>query len=297
MLPGRGACLAAAMTVVLWGAAAPAVAQVLGQAPGYTDRRLSDVPNGAAMTARIWVPGLDEGYVPQGLTVIGADLFVSSYRSVDPAQGRGPCRLYRISPVSGAVTGQLDLPAACGHAGGLARGPAGRLFVADTREVFEIALGAAGEAGIGTVVRAMKLTGRVRGSFAAGTADALWLGTYAKEGEPRFYRFPFAALKDELGDGDAAGSLPLPPEAQGGAFDAAGRLWITRSGGSFGELMQLDAATGEVKARYAMPAGIEDLSFDASGRIWSLSEAGSRRWLAWETFFPVIFRLDPERLR
>ena len=286
---------ALAMAAMLW--ASPACAQVLGQVPTYTDRQLSDVPNGAAMTARIWVPGLDEGYVPQGLTVVGADLFVSSYRSVDPKQGRGPCRLYRISPVSGAVTGQLDLPAACGHAGGLARGPAGRLFVADTREVFEIALGGAGEAGIGTVVRAMKLTGRVRGSFAAGTADALWLGTYAKEGEPRLYKFPFAALKDELGDGDAAGSLPLPPEAQGGAFDAAGRLWITRSGGSFGELMQLDAATGEVKARYAMPAGIEDLSFDASGRIWSLSEAGSRRWLAWETFFPVIFRLDPERLR
>ena len=46
-----------------------------------------------------------------------------------------------------------------------------------------------------------------------------------------------------------------------------------------------------------MPAGIEDLSFDAAGQMWSLSEAGSRRWLGWETFFPVIFRIDPKRLR
>ncbi len=273
----------------------PAWAQVLGQAPTYTDRKLSDVPNAAAMTARLWVPGLDEGYVPQGLTSIGADLFVTSYRSVDPKQGRGPCRLYRIDPASGAVRGQLDLPAWCGHAGGLAKGPADRLFVADTREVFEVALGAAGS--IGPMVRSMKLKGGVRGSFAAGTADALWLGTYAKDGDPRLYKFPFAGLRDELGEADAAQALPLPKDAQGGAFDASGRLWITRSGSRFGELMQLDAATGEVKARYAMPAGIEDLSFDADGQLWSLSEAGSRRWLGWETFFPVIFRIDPQRLR
>lgn len=283
---------AVAMAAMLW--APPACAQVLGRAPTYTDRRLSDVPNSAAMTARIWVPGLDEGYVPQGLTVVGADLFVSSYRSVDPKQGRGPCRLYRIDPVLGVVRGQLDLPAACGHAGGLARGPAGRLFVADTREVFEVALGTTGA---GEVVRSMRLTGGVRGSFAAGTADALWLGTYAKDGDPRLYKFPFTVLKDELGESDAAGSLPLPKEAQGGAFDAAGRLWITRSGSKFGELLQLDVNSGEVKARYAMPAGIEDLSFDAAGQIWSMSEAGSQRWLQWETFFPVIFRVDPQSLR
>jgi hypothetical protein len=283
---------AVAMAVMLW--ASPACAQVLGQAPTYTDRRLSDVPNSAAMTARLWVPGLDEGYVPQGLTAIGAELFVSSYRSVDPKQGRGPCRIYRIDPVTGAVRGRLDLPPACGHAGGLARGPQGRLFAADTREVFEVALGTTG---VGEVVRSMKLTGGVRGSFAAGTGDALWLGTYAKDGDPRLYKFPFTALKDELGESDAAVSLPLPPEAQGGAFDAAGRLWITRSGSKFGELLQLDVDSGEVKARYAMPAGIEDLSFDAAGQVWSLSEAGSQRWLQWETFFPMIFRIDPERLR
>lgn len=292
---GSWAYAAVATAAVLW--TLPARAQVLGAAPTYTDRKLGDVPNAAAMTARLWVPGLDDGYVPQGLTVIGADLFVSSYRSVDPKQGRGPCRLYRIDPASGAVRGQLELPAACGHAGGLAKGPAGRLFVADTREVFEVVLGAAGEGGIGQVARSMKLTGGVRGSFAAGTTDALWLGTYAKDGDPRLYKFPFVGLKDELGEADAAGSLPLPKEAQGGAFDAAGRLWITRSGSRFGELMQLDAAMGEVKARYALPAGIEDLSFDAAGQIWSMSEAGSQRWLQWETFFPVIFRIDPQRLR
>ena len=284
--------LAAAIAALVW--AAPAAAQIGGAAPTYTDRKLSDVPNAAAMTARLWIPGLDEGFVPQGVAMVGTDLFVSSYRSVDSKQGRGPCRLYRIDPASGALHGTLDLPASCGHAGGLARGPSGRLFVADTRAVFEVVLDTAA---VGEVVRTINLTGAVRGSFAAGTEDALWLGTYAKDGEPRLFKFSFAGLKDVLGEADAAQSLLLPKEAQGGAFDASGRLWITRSGSRFGELMQLDTMTGDVRGRYAMPAGIEDLSFDADGQLWSLSEAGSRRWLGWETFFPVIFRIDPQRLR
>jgi sugar lactone lactonase YvrE len=282
----------AAITAHVW--AAPAAAQIGGAAPTYTDRKLSDVPNAVAMTVRFWAPGLDEGFVPQGVAMIGTDLFVSAYRSVDPKQGRGPCRLYRIDPASGAVRGSLDLLASCGHAGGLARGPSGRLFAADTREVFEVALDAAA---VGKVARTISLTGAVRGSFAAGTEDALWLGTYAKDGEPRMLKFSSAGLKNVLGEADAAQALPLPKDAQGGAFDASGRLWITRSGSRFGELMQLDAVTGEVKGRYAVPAGIEDASFDAEGQLWSLSEAGSRRWLAWETFFPVIFRIDPQRLR
>lgn len=272
-------------------------ADVLGKAPTYSERGLSDVPNAAAMTARLWVPGLDEGYVPQGLTVIEGAVYVSTYKSTDPKQGRGPCRLYRIEPGKGAITGELDLPPACGHAGGLAKGPVGHLFVSDTWEVFDVELGQRGDPAIGRVVRSFKLTGAAKGSFAAGASDALWLGTYAREPGARLYKFPFAALKLKLSEADATASVVMPLEAQGAAFDTAGRLWVSRSGSKFGELLQLDVASGEVRARYAMPAGIEDLSFDAAGQIWTLSEAGSRRWLGWDTFFPVIFQLDPARLR
>jgi hypothetical protein len=31
--------------------------------------------------------------------------------------------------------------------------------------------------------------------------------------------------------------------------------------------------------------------------IWSASEAGTRRWLDWKERFPVVFRMDPEKLR
>jgi hypothetical protein len=272
-------------------------AEVLGAAPTYVSRALSPVPNAVAITARIWAPGLDEGYVPQGLSAVGRQLYVSAYKSTSRTQGRGPCRLYRLDPATGSVNGWLDLPPSCGHAGGLAKGVPGRLFVSDTREVFEIELPAKGDASIGRIRRSMKLSGDVKGSFAATTADALWLGTFARLPGARLYKFPFGALKAELTEADAVASVPLPRETQGAAFDGAGQLWITRSGRRFGELLRLEVATGKAEARYEIPAGSEDLSFAADGRLWLLSEAGSRRWLHWNTFFPVVFQLDPGKLR
>jgi streptogramin lyase len=84
---------------------------------------------------------------------------------------------------------------------------------------------------------------------------------------------------------------------QGAAFDAAGRLWITRRGSTFGELQRLDPGSGAVVEQFAMPAGVEDISFDPQGGLWAVGEAGSRRWLSWATFFPVVFRLEPGSLR
>ena len=281
-------------------AVSPVAADPLGQRPTYTDRPLSQVPNAAAMGVRIWSPGLDDGFVPQGLTFTDGAIYVSTYRSEDPGQGRGPCRLYRVNAGSGAITGMLDLPQQCGHAGGLARGRAGRLWVADTRAIFEIGLEPGDSSAIGRVLASVRLTGDIKGSFAAGAADALWLGTYSKEPGARLYKVPFEKLASgiaTLSEQDATGMVILPSEAQGAAFDSAGRLWVTRSGSAFGELLRVDAETGAVQQRFAMPAGIEDISFEPGGRLWAISEAGSKRWLAWTTFFPVLFQLEVTQLR
>jgi hypothetical protein len=270
-------------------------ADPLGTAPTYASRALGPIPNERAITRRIWAPGLDDGYVPQGLAVVAGALYVASYRSVDVKQDRGPCRLFRLDMTSGATTAALDLPASCGHAGGLARGPAGRLLVADTRTLYEIELTQG--PGLGRVVRAIKLLGNVKGSSAAGSADALWLGTFARDPGAKLFKIPFGALKPTVNEADATQTLTLPTEVQGAAFDAAGQLWITRSTSRFGELRRLDPASGATQAQYAMPIGMEDLSFDANGGLWTVSEAGSRRWLRWATFFPIVFRLDPVKLR
>ncbi len=289
---------AAIVTVVVaCGLASPATAEPLGKKPGYSNRAPTTFANATAITRQIWVPGLDEGYVPQGLTVVEGALFVSAYKSEDTKQNTGPCRLYRLDPASGAMTGTLDLPPACGHAGGLARGPKGQIYVVDTHTVFAVAVASPPVATIGRIVGTTKLTGALKGSFAAGGADALWLGAYERGEGARLFKVPFAKLSGVIDERAATENIGLPTLAQGAAFDRAGRLWITRSGSKFGELLEIAPLTGAVVATYTMPAGIEDLSFDADGGLWTLSEAGSKRWSGWTEHFPIVFRLDVAKLR
>ena len=46
-----------------------------------------------------------------------------------------------------------------------------------------------------------------------------------------------------------------------------------------------------------MVAGLEDLTVDDAGQLWGLSESGTMKYLAWETKFPFIFRIDVRALK
>ena len=100
------------------------------------------MPNLAALGHRIWTPALDEGFVPQGLASSGAFLYVSSYKPTpDLKANTGPCRVFRIEKASGRITGGFDIPAGtCTHSGGLAYAGNGKLFLADTRQLFLVDL-------------------------------------------------------------------------------------------------------------------------------------------------------------
>ena len=50
-------------------AAETSPAPIAGIAPSYGPKTVSAVPNAAAIVRRIWLPQLDAGYDPQGLTV------------------------------------------------------------------------------------------------------------------------------------------------------------------------------------------------------------------------------------
>ena len=45
--------------------------------------RAASFANDEAVSRRIWMPGLDEDYVPQGLAVDGQSVLVAAYRSTD----------------------------------------------------------------------------------------------------------------------------------------------------------------------------------------------------------------------
>ncbi len=273
---------------------------ILGRRPGYGPVSISPVPNLAAANRLIWMPGLDQGWDPQGLAVAGGSLFVSAYRSNRPWIDRGPCRVFRIDPQTGAETGHFDVPLPCGHAGGLAYAGAGQLFVADTHTLFEVDLGRA-FSGAAPKFRVFPLGAGLKGALAASGDRAIWIGDYEENRPAEMFKFTLAILDRlhngaVLGAAEASAIVPIPSWAQGGAVDGKGRLWIARSDIGWGFLDRLDPATGRLQQRYPIAAGSEGIAFDRHGQLWCVSEAGARH-LPWRyPFFALIFRLDPTRL-
>lgn len=270
-----------------------------GPRPSYTDRPLGAVPNAQAIGRRYWSPGLDEGFVPQGLTVFGDEVLVAAYRSADPRQDNGPARVFRLAMADGRLLGEFDLPAEYGHPGGLAmRGST--LVVANSGRILALDLpldpgGAPKPAGEWRVERA------IGPSFLTSDAEALWFGPFRREGRPLLYRVTLSAFSPgrttPITAADASRTLALPLFAQGATFDREGGLWISTSAGNRpAGLHRLDAASGAVLASYAAPGGIEDLGCAADGRLWAVSEAGTRRWNRWDTFFPLVFEIDTAKL-
>jgi hypothetical protein len=282
----------------------PTADGVLGAPPTYLGTPSSDVPNLAALGHRIWTPALDEGFVPQGLTSSGAFLYVSSYKPTpDLKSNTGPCRVFRIEKASGRITGGFDIPAGtCTHSGGLAYAGDGKLFLADTRQLFLVDLEKALASGTSAgASRAVKITGELRGSYATFDGKDLWIGTWTKE-ERNARMFPSRSApvrrprRPDGARGPRGGIDPVPVEAQGAAFDKSGTLWVSASTGSWGKLYRL-SRQGQVQAEYAMVAGLEDLTVDDDGRLWGLSESGTRKYIDWQTKFPYIFQIDTTKLR
>jgi hypothetical protein len=269
---------------------------ILGERPGYGPASVSPVPNLAAIDRLIWVPDLDDGWDPQGLTVAARNLFVSAYRSRQLGESRGPCRMFRIDAATGRLLDHIDIPAPCGHAGGLAYAGGATLYLADTHTLFQYDWTAPVPK-----FRVIPLGRGVRGAFAASGRGDVWLGTYERGRSGRILQFRTVVL-DALADAApldadmAVRELPIPSYAQGAAVDSSGKLWISRSGIAWGWLDRLDPRTGAVEKRYPTAGGIEGIAFDEAGRLWGVSETGVRHIPLRYPFFPLIFRIDPARL-
>ena len=269
---------------------------VLGTAPRIEPGELSQVPNADAITNRIWMPTLDAGFVPQGLTVAGNHVLVAAYHSTSYRRSRGENRVFAVDMKSGDSVGEFLLPDDVGHPGGLANDRRGTLYRIDLARALADGDTRAAILGRADVDRA------IGPSFLAWHAGHLWFGPYEKYGEPRLYRYPVAEVFPEHGSvyltgTDDVHSIPIDVRTQGAAFDGEGNLWLSQSGSDGGVVQRLDAATGDLLDLFAVTAGIEDLSFDGTGTLWSVSEAGSLRWHRWETYFPLIFSLDVGRLK
>lgn len=278
--------------------------EVLGKKPNHVWGGPSTMPNDQAITKKIWAPGIDDGYVPQGIAWADGAIYLSAYRSTDPKVDKGPCRIFKVDPESGSTLGQFDLPEDCGHAGGLAYAGKGILIAADTRRLYKIDMTAAfqPESASNAIIATVGLRGELKGSFVDCDGTSVFIGSSEKDATKAKGFFLLLSVFDThngktVNETAAIRSISLPPEAQGAAFDKAGNLWITASNSRFGLLSRLDDKTGEALLSFEMAIGIEDIGFDDEGRLWSVSEAGSLRWQKWIKTFPLLFRVALSKLQ
>jgi hypothetical protein len=279
-------------------------ADVLGKKPDHVWGGPSSVVNNQTITKMIWAPGIDDGYVPQGITVAEGSLLVSSYKSTDPKVDRGPCRVFKVDAQTGEYTSHFDLPEDCGHVGGLVYLGKGRLVVSDTRRLYKVDMNKAFQDGDtkNALLGVVKLAGELKGSFVDFYGTSIFIGSSEKDAsKAKGFFLPVSIFEEHNGktirEDIASRSFPIAAEAQGAAFDRGGNLWMTFSNSKHGELQKVDPTSGKVLAQYDMVIGIEDIGFDEDGRLWSVSEAGSLRWSKWSKTFPVVFQMDVSKLK
>ena len=296
--------LEAIATCVLLMALPAGAQQLLGTKPKHVSELATSYPNAQAVTPRIWAPDLDEGWIPQGLVVIGKHALTTAYQDVH--ENAAKCRVFRIELDTGKTNGMFDMPEPCKHVGGIADIGGGYVVVTDTRQNWRVDLEKALSTGSakGATKGMIKLGAGFGSAFSFFDGKDLWNGVWYGEkdpGEPKIYRVELG-LFDRGGHtvtkDNAADVIPIPKQIQGAALDKGGNLWMAASQGeSVSRLYRIDRKTGEVLARYDMPPRIENISFDASGRLWAISEAGAMKYARDKKHFPVIFEIDVAKLR
>jgi hypothetical protein len=308
-----GASWALALLSLLLAACNPpnpalAPAALLGQRPGYAEQRpVSPFPNAGAVVRAIWVPGLDAGFVPQGLALADGFALISGYGEAGGGPGSfGFCRVYRIDLATGEARGYFTLPDVVRHAGGLAYDGQGTLYVADTEVLVAVQLAGslASPDHRAVVTGTAHLAAPLRGSFIAFDGSALWVGRYDRDAAQSLWRIEPAqvAAGHTLTEADTSGRLPVPALSQGAAFDARGRLWLSQSSSRLGRLQRADAhggadpRSGAGEASYAFAPGVEGLAFAPDGTLWTVSEAGARRYQGWKAFHPLILGVNVNKL-
>jgi hypothetical protein len=298
--------LRAAVAALALIASSPAPAtDILGTKPAYLEQAASGFANERAIVKKLWMPGLDDGYVPQGLAIDGRHILVSAYQEPEIKGGRASCRIFRIEAETGKDAGSFAMPPECAHSGGIAALGGGMIVVADTGYLWRIdlekalATGKADDAMRGMV----RLGGELRGSFMSFDGTDLWIGTYTVRkdaAKAKLHRLKLTVFDEHNGatieEKHAVETMPSPPLGQGMAFQGKDTIWIAASSSQIGWLHRLERAGGKVSATYDTIIGIEGIAFDREGRLWAVSEAGAKKYLKWRLHFPVIFAIDPSKL-
>ena len=320
--PGQGAPAAAALTADCPGFSDAAIA---GLPPEYrSDVTIGAFENKAAIYAARWAPGIDQGFVPQGVAPLAdGTVLVSGYYAFSGTTELDEkdqfCGIYKVRLDDPTNNTGIHLasfpPAVCGHGGGIAvvGSPAKviisdstTLIIADYEKLISRTLAipdnlTAHSPDIHFIPLAPKKKNPsdVAGSFLTVDPDDayIWIGTWWEGGSesPSIAR---KYLVDDLVNGSslpgsAVDSRPLPQSAQGAVTfetDSGTEWWASRSNTTCGQMTRSDGTHWTF-----MPGSEEiDLAPDQH-RMITISESGTRKWPN-GPFTPLLVEFDRDLL-
>lgn len=263
---------------------------VHGDEPTYTSKRLSGFRNHRLLCHGIWLPNPRRYLVPQGLAIAGRTAWISGFR-YRKGYGQRPCQLVRVDIVTGkrlafhdAIFGRVgERPRTyCRHGGGITQ--TGRyLWLVEKNRLWLVDPSQGGT--VLDAKRVWRITPPVRGSAIVANSERIGLVPFVKRGVARIHWFAFKHLLKpgvfDLGvthEGTRqlgpARSTRIPRFVQGATLDSSGRLYLSRSNLSCGELVTPHGR------RVAFVPGAEGIQFSSGGRrLWAVSESGARPYV------------------
>jgi hypothetical protein len=281
---------------------------VRGAEPTYSRKSLSTFRNHASLCHGIWLPHPRRHLVPQGLAITGNTAWLSGFR-YRKGFGKRPCQLVRVDLVTGrrlqhhsAIYGSVGKRPRtyCRHGGGiLQRGP--WLWVVEKSKLWLVDPSRKGD--VLDARRAWHIDAPVRGSAIVATRSRIGVVPYQVGGTPRIYWYDLGSVlrrgvldlavrssgRSQIG---AVASTRIPRYTQGATLDSRGRLYLTRSNLSCGELVT------PFGRRKAFIPGAEGIQFAAGDRrLWTVSESGSRPYsLLGKPLTPAVASFEWPRL-
>ncbi len=288
----------------------PTLATVKGERPPIRQRQLRRYGNDRYSCAALWVPKLEQGFVPQGLAIDGNTAWISGH-AWDEGLHHQSCQLMQIDVRTGKLlkftprikgpVGKLP-PVACRHGGAVAVTKHG-VWVIETARIWLMDPRRVGKSG--QIKRSWRVIKPAMGSVGAIGDGLLIMGGYTGH-EPA--RLDWFRLSDLLRRGavelrtremrlpgsrfvTAIRSQSAPSKMQGLQIGQDDSLMIGRSTSVCGQLR-----LGRLSLAF-LP-GAEGFDFDRDGDLWVVSETTALNVVERRSkpIVPSLVRFDYSRL-
>lgn len=264
----------------------------MGAMPRYLTMLDLKFPNAQAVVRSAFVPGLDEGFVPQGLARYGGDFLLSGYMSGGTHHS---CRVYWVGGNDLAAREQFDVPVKCNHAGGIAVSPQGQIAIGDSGRLI-VWTPSKGSIRPVSGINEVKFTGNIRGTFLSATAQGLVIGSYYKDsGVTAAQTFPWKILGyRDISPRDITTTVNLLPQTQGAVRLNDGYFWTSSQGNP--NMISYVAPNGVVQNSFPFVRGLQGVVPGPNGTIWTVSESGAAPYTKRSDVYPSIMQIDPSKL-